>query len=245
MTILDVLSPNFSGGRKGYRPEAIVVHIMEGTLAGTDSWFRNPLSRVSAHYGVGRTGDVHRYVRDADTAWHAGRVHAPAWTGIRRGTNNLYVNPNFYTLGIEHEGNEQSDWTDAMYASSSQLIADCAIRWSIPLDRSHVVGHHEIYSLKTCPGFRVDLGQLLSLARQKAGASDPVDFVAKGGIVTTTTRMNLRRNFPSTTSPLARTVDAHTPLQCVGYTKSGENVNNVKKWYKTSEGFWVWSGGVG
>jgi hypothetical protein len=42
-------SSNKAVGRAGQRPEAVVIHIMEGTLAGTDSWFNAPESKVSAH----------------------------------------------------------------------------------------------------------------------------------------------------------------------------------------------------
>jgi hypothetical protein len=55
-------SCNKTPGRGGFRPEAIVIHIMEGTLGGTDDWFNNPASKVSAHYGIGRNGQVHQYV---------------------------------------------------------------------------------------------------------------------------------------------------------------------------------------
>ena len=62
MNILNIPSPNSNKGRKSYRPEAIVIHIMEGSLSGTDDWFRSTKSNVSAHYGIGKTGEVHRYV---------------------------------------------------------------------------------------------------------------------------------------------------------------------------------------
>jgi len=39
-------APNFQAGRSsGHKPEAIVIHIMDGTLAGTDGWFNNPIAR--------------------------------------------------------------------------------------------------------------------------------------------------------------------------------------------------------
>ncbi len=34
-------SPNFWSGRQGHKPEGIVIHIMAGTLIGTDAWFNN------------------------------------------------------------------------------------------------------------------------------------------------------------------------------------------------------------
>src|SRR5881275_244407 len=109
MNILNRATTNFVPGRKGYSPIAIVVHIMEGTLSGTDSWFANPVSQVSAHYGLGKSGEVHQYVKETDTAWHAGRVNAPSWKLIKA-SGNKYINPNYYTIGIEHEGNEDTEW---------------------------------------------------------------------------------------------------------------------------------------
>ena len=67
-------TPNRHKGREGFRPEAVVVHIMEGTLAATDSWFGTTESRVSAHYGVASDGRIHQYVGESDTEFHAGRV---------------------------------------------------------------------------------------------------------------------------------------------------------------------------
>ena len=65
---------NKDQGQEGFRPEAIVIHIMEGTLKGTDAWFKNEESGVSAHYGIGKQGEIHQYVGKSDTAWHAGRL---------------------------------------------------------------------------------------------------------------------------------------------------------------------------
>jgi hypothetical protein len=168
LDITFINSPNYFKGRRNYTPIAIVIHIMEGTLTGTDSWFLDEKSKVSAHFGIGKDGAVHQYVHQSDTAWHAGRVNNPSWKLIKPSGDaaNPYINPNYYTLGIEHEGDEHSDWTDDMYQSSSQVIAALSKRWNIPLDREHVIGHHEIYSLKTCPGFKVDLDKLINLASQ-------------------------------------------------------------------------------
>ncbi len=162
--ILNVPSPNYHKTRGGYKPVAIVIHIMEGTLAGTDSWFKSPLSDVSAHYGIGFNGEIHQYVDEKDTAWHAGRVHEPCWKLIKTNGPDQYVNPNLYTIGIEHEGDENKEWTEATYHSSSMLLRQISIRWQILLDRNHVIGHHEIYSLKACPGNKVNLERLINMA---------------------------------------------------------------------------------
>ena len=63
------ISVNYRTG--GNTPALAIIHIMQGTLAGTDSWFRNPAAEVSAHFGVGKDGTVIQWVDTSDTAWHA------------------------------------------------------------------------------------------------------------------------------------------------------------------------------
>lgn len=48
--------------------------------------------------------------------------------------------------------------------ASAALIAQLARKWGIPVGREHIVGHHEIYSIKTCPGPNVDLDALVARA---------------------------------------------------------------------------------
>ncbi|TDD28789.1 amidase [Kribbella turkmenica] len=106
----------------------IVVHVTQGSYAGTISWFKNPSSQVSAHYVVRSSdGQVTQMVAEKDTAWH-----------VRS------ANP--YTIGIEHEGwVDQPSWfTDAMYRSSAALTRNIADRRGIPKDRAHIKGHNEI-----------------------------------------------------------------------------------------------------
>jgi len=141
------LSPNFTKGRNGYKPELVVIHVMAGSLAGTDSWFANPKSQVSTHYGIGLQGQVHQYVLEENTAWGNGRVSNP--------TYSLYkpnVNPNLYTISIEHEGQDLSKGTPAMIEASAKLVREIATRHNIPIDRDHVIGHYQIFSSKpNCP----------------------------------------------------------------------------------------------
>ena len=118
---------NFTPGRS----EAIrqvVVHVTQGSYAGTISWFQNPDSQVSAHYVVrSADGEITHMVADADTAYH-----------VRS------ANP--YTLGIEHEGfiDDPSWFTDAMYRSSAALTAWLCDTYGIPKDRTGIVGHNEV-----------------------------------------------------------------------------------------------------
>lgn len=142
-------TPHFNTGRSGSKPEAIVIHVMDGTLPGTDAWFNNPTSKVSAHYGIGKTGEVHQYVKEEDQAWHAGVISKPS-AKIVKAKGSL--NPNRYTIGIEHEGTATSAWTEEMKRASSSLIREVCNRWGIPIDREHIIGHYEIRSTKpNCP----------------------------------------------------------------------------------------------
>jgi hypothetical protein len=161
-----LLSGNHASGRGGHRPEALVIHVMEGTMESTLSWFRSPASKVSAHYGVSRAGEVVQYVRDEDTAWHAGRVLRPTAEMVLERPG---VNPNLWTIGIEHEGGADQEPTSVQLAASAELMAMLSDRWEIPLDLRHVIPHRAIYAAKTCPG-RIDVGKLVQLSTRQGSA---------------------------------------------------------------------------
>jgi N-acetylmuramoyl-L-alanine amidase len=152
-------SPHHSS-RKGHRPEALVLHIMEGTLLGTDAWFQDETSGVSTHYGIGLEGETHQYVDTQYAAWANGRVLDPTWKGIKPKDIGLYgqvepikyANPNRYTLSIEHEGHGEEPWPDEMLQASLRLVRALCVSFRIPMDREHIIGHREIYAAKTCPG---------------------------------------------------------------------------------------------
>lgn len=105
-------SPNYTTGRGGHIIDHITLHIMAGTLAGTDGHFANPVSQVSATYGIGANGEIHQYVRESDTAWADGNSISNA-TGI----------------SIEHQGGLAGiPCTRACMDASAQLCADIARR---------------------------------------------------------------------------------------------------------------------
>lgn len=93
---------NYTTG--GNQPRLLICHIMEGTLDGTDAWFRDPVSQVSAHFGVGRDGTVWQWVLPADQAWHAAAA-----------------NP--YSIGVEHEGWSGQPLTSDQLASTAAILA--------------------------------------------------------------------------------------------------------------------------
>ena len=132
---------NFSVGRGGQKPIGVCLHIMEGTMAGSRSWFNNPQSRVSYHYGVSRAGEIWQFVKEENVAWSQGRANKPT-AGIV--LDRPGINPNRYLISIGHEGFSTDTWTEAMKRASAWLIQDICLRHNIPINRTNIIGHYEI-----------------------------------------------------------------------------------------------------
>lgn len=154
-------SKNWVAGRAGPYPlDTICVHVMEGTEDAANSWFENESSDVSSNYGISRNGRIEMYVREEDTAWAQGRVFNPT---ARRVLKRLDANPNSYIISIEFEGSGKEPLTEAQKVSGAWLIRDIAERRQIEISRESVIGHHEIYAKKTCPG-AISVTELVRLA---------------------------------------------------------------------------------
>jgi len=265
---------NFRRGRPfGLRPEAVVVHIMDGSFEAGESVFRNPTTQKSAHYGISRAGEVHQYVDEHDTAFHAGIVINPTWPLLKP-----RINPNFYTIGIEHEGRPDDEWPEAQLTASATLIGQIAARWSIPLDESHVIRHHQIRASKTCPGNWMQLKDLLArvptIASDAPTATSPQNGQnttgtlnpdtptvgpslpdpgqpappigpadAKTKVVRTIRTVNLRRGGPNRTASVVRVIPPHTDV-AVSKFEIGERVEGNAYWYADVHGDYLWAGGT-
>ena len=140
-------SPNFSS-REGRKIIAIVDHVTAGSFPGCLSWLQNPAAQASAHYLITKTGRIIQMVKEGDKAWHAGSVNKPNWS-LYDGTN-----PNLYTLGIEHEGQSGEALTEAQYQSTLFLHKELTLKYDIPIDTDHIIGHYRIDSVNKskCPG---------------------------------------------------------------------------------------------
>lgn len=160
----------FDISKKPIEPDVIVIHVAVTTLQGCFNTFNNPSEQKSSHYCVGDQGEIWQFVSEIHNAWHAGFVLNPSSKLVRERLGT-YPSPNAYTIGIENAGNypgdqTPDDFTDLQYEANGWLVAQCAKRWNIPLDREHVIGHKEIRSDKTCPGARVSIDRILSIARK-------------------------------------------------------------------------------
>jgi N-acetyl-anhydromuramyl-L-alanine amidase AmpD len=128
---------------------------MVGTLSSTDSTFQKP-GGVSAHYGI-EDGNVHQYVRDQDTAYHAGN-----WA------------MNLRSIGIEHSADPNRPASASTLETSAQLIAAKCKEFNIPCDRSHIIKHSEVVATQ-CPG-TIPIDQLVKRANEIIGGSEVTDL---------------------------------------------------------------------
>ena len=148
--------PNFAKGREGRKIEGVVVHIAEGNFQQTYSEFLN--TQKSSHYFVKENGEIVQFVKEENTAWHAGILKKPTSTFVRARSG---INPNLFTVGIEHAGTNSI--TEAQYLASGELIRDICIKNGILINREYIIGHREIRSDKTCPA-GIDINKLIKYA---------------------------------------------------------------------------------
>lgn len=125
-------SPHFSSRRGKAIKGVILHHTGSNSLQGTLSWFKDPSSKVSAHYVIGRKGNVFQMVKDKDKAWHAG---ASVIKGVR--------NANAVTIGIELVGNGVTPFTAPQYKAVSHLCRNLKKRYKIR-DNSWIKGHAHV-----------------------------------------------------------------------------------------------------
>lgn len=229
-------SPNYTQGRQGKKVTGIICHWMVGTLASTDQVFQNRSRNTSAHYGV-EDGNVHQYVADENTAYHAGN-----W------------DVNLSTIGIEHSAAPGRAPSAATYEASAQLIATLSKKFGFAVNTNTVRPHRAIVATQCCGDVAnggVDLNKLITRANAILGATPapaptPLPPVAqKKGTATVTVQSVNVRSQPKTTAPIAGS-GALTLGQTFDYVEAvqGESVAGVSTWLKSTRGNFVWAGGT-
>jgi peptidoglycan hydrolase-like protein with peptidoglycan-binding domain len=229
------LACNFASGRAGFHPEAIVIHRTGGSLPDIDARFARARSFSSSHYAVGLDGDVHQYVEEADTAFHAGIVVNAQWALLKAGSN-----PNFYTIGIEEAGTAGDPIPDAQYSATAALIAEIARHWQIRPDADHVVLHSEIRAGRFCPGDGLDRASLL--AKVNAALAVPAGAPIGETEIRVLTNANVRQGAPSTQARISRVIPAGQTEIVHGFTDRGERINGNSCWYRTDDANYLWAG---
>lgn len=154
-------SPNITKGRSGFRPDLIVIHIAEGTKESVDEEFKSAASQKSAHFLVNKDGTIWQYVSSSDTAFGNGIVVNPIAELVLQDPE---INPNSYSISIEHEGVSTEDINPAQYATTRTLVKYLCEKWDIPMDSTHIIRHREIEASKTCPGL-INVEQIIQSVR--------------------------------------------------------------------------------
>lgn len=157
---------NYSNRRGNPTISYIVIHTIEGSASGCVSWFRNPASKVSAHYVIKRDGGIIQCVDESKKAWHAGQY------------NNR-------SIGIEHEGYaDRNTWTDAQVRASARLSRYLCAKYNIPKTRRNIVGHIEVPgSTHHDPGRFFDWDYYMKLIRGESTPSIRAERPAHGQII--------------------------------------------------------------
>lgn len=120
----------------------LVVHIMEGTLEGSQSWFNNPKAQASSHFGTGKDGELRQWVDTKDRAWAQGSG------------NRTY-------LSIENEGHTPDKLTDQQIETVAQTFAWVVKTYGVPYQVANKpgekgLGYHKMggaaWGGHPCPG---------------------------------------------------------------------------------------------
>lgn len=106
---------------------------------------------VSSHLFIRRDGAIVQFVPFDKRAWHAG-------VSRFEGRENC----NDFSIGIELEGTDTSDYREAQYVSLANACATIVEWYSIP--PRHIVGHSDIApGRKTDPGPAFDFARLMDM----------------------------------------------------------------------------------
>lgn len=123
---------NYTPGRRGQSVRRVVVHYT-GTSASAHNnllYFSRSAAGASAHYFIGKSGDVRQSVLEKDTAWHAGNWQM-----------------NLMSVGIEVVSAGE-DFTQEQVRSLARLVGDLMARYRLrPAD---VIRHYDVTG-KLCP----------------------------------------------------------------------------------------------
>lgn len=163
-----VMSPNHSERPPQRAIDMLVIHnisLPPGEFGGPwiDHLFTNQLDpeahpyfagiaqlKVSAHAMINRYGEVTQYVAFDRKAWHAGQS---CFAGEQ--------NCNEFSIGIELEGCDDKDFTDAQYQTLAELTR--YLRHCYPaISAERVVGHSDI-----APGRKTDPGPCFDWPRYR------------------------------------------------------------------------------
>lgn len=117
----DLRKPNF----------VILHHTSQNSVAQTVRTFQLEHTKVSAHYIIGKDGQVIQMLNDFERAWHAGRSKWGAVTDL-----------NSVSIGIELDNNGGESFPEEQIRSLLVLLDTLKVRYNIP--QTNFIGHADV-----------------------------------------------------------------------------------------------------
>jgi hypothetical protein len=155
------MHPNGMLAHKG-----LVLHIQQGTEAGSESWFKNPESQASAHFLNPKSGGLRQLVDTDDRAW-------------------AEMKGNWYWVSIENEGLSGQSLTASQVENAAQLFAWLHKMYNVPLQSTddpngtglgwHGMGGAAWGGHYDCPGdpIKAQRPQIIARAKEILGEKTP------------------------------------------------------------------------
>lgn len=202
---------HYTSGRSGAKVDKIVIHHMATTNYDIvpDIW---KTREASAHYGIGKNGEIRAYVDEANTAWHAGN-----W------------NANISSIGIEHcnsSGAPSWDINQETIDVSAKLCADIAKRYGLgKLVVNQNIFPHSYFSATSCPG------QLLGKLQEIADKANAINNVSSTPSAPTGGLYRVRKSWGDAKSQIGAYKDLNNAKKAAdshsGYKVYDQNGNQV------------------
>jgi N-acetyl-anhydromuramyl-L-alanine amidase AmpD len=164
--------------RRGYSPSVIVNHMVQGSVESCINWFTSKYNKQSsAHFLVGKDGSIYQFVKIENNAWANGLKIDQYNRAIAEIVKEKNVNPNYYSVSIEHEGfyeKTKGDLTSKQLKASIWLhkfiigFVKENFNEEILADREHILGHSEIDPIGKpfCPGEMFPFEEIITELRK-------------------------------------------------------------------------------
>ena len=132
-----VPSPNYFKTVPNRQVKFIVLHATaSSTTESAVRWFKDPISKVSAHYVIGKDGSVVQMVDLANIAWHVGKSEITV-------SGEHYVGLNNISIGIELVNlNDGKALYDTRQINACLTITDALSRY-YDIGPDFIIGHKD------------------------------------------------------------------------------------------------------
>lgn len=180
---IDILLPNKNSKPRHTPPTHIVLHFISNAYNNQ----KNPYEiddvysileeyKLSAHYVIGRDGEIYLFTPENRVAYHAGSGELSNYPKYENKLNNYSIGIEILAIGTKEEmipiitaerfnliDPSLLGYTDPQYESLNLLIDDILNRHVfIKKDRDHIIGHDEYNPEKTDPGSLFDWSKIIS-----------------------------------------------------------------------------------